>query len=96
MTPDAFVSGPEKHLVTHDRPAGIAAELIEPERRRRQSGGIALNRVGVQDVVTEEMEHVAVILVAPGLGDHLNRPTESPAVTHREVVGMDDELGDRV
>jgi uncharacterized protein (TIGR03083 family) len=77
-------------LVAHD------SELGAVERRARNSISIVEEEVGVQVVITQEFECVAMEIAASGFRHHVVNIPGAPAVLSREAVGLDLGFLDRI
>src|SRR5207245_6367471 len=79
-------------FVLRDRTAQVAAKLVEPQRR--VGGGEVV--LCVHGIVAEELEQVAVVGVAAGLGDHVDDVAGGASVFGRVSPGLDLEFLDAV
>ena len=87
-----MISHKEKRLVCPDRSAERATESVAFEGRDVLSEVVG----GVEGVVAEKFEDVAVELVLSGLDDLIHNPAGASTVFRAVVVGEDFEFFDRI
>src|SRR5207247_7738161 len=68
----SLVIAEEEPLVLEDGPADVAAELVALEGRQRTPGAVIEKIIRVEVAVTLEVIGYAVIIVAAGLGNHVD------------------------
>ena len=92
----AVIVEKEKQLVLADRPADIAAKLVEVIRLLDDAPRVVDERVGVHGLVAIEPEPAAVQLVGSGLGDHVDHTRAGAAGLGVVAAVVDLELLHRV
>jgi hypothetical protein len=90
---DPFVVGEKERALRDNRPADVAAELIEGERRHVANGR---ERPRIEAIVPYEIERRPAVSVGARLGDQLHDPAGSRARLGRVQCRADAELGDRL
>src|SRR5581483_3232276 len=94
--PDSLVIREEEQAVLENGTSKSAAELVLAKIGLGFSGGICKKLVRIERTVTEKFEQVAVKLVCPAAGLHIDHAAHRAPKLGREVAGGNLEFLDGV
>src|SRR5581483_4436125 len=92
--PRSLVIDKKEGVILFDRSAEGPSELVLTERRLTPSGIEVV--VGVQLVIAQEFENIAVVLVRAGFDRYIDSSSGAPSEFCGHGIGLHLEFGDRV
>src|SRR5579885_2884179 len=92
----AVVIEKEESFIPYNRPAQVAAELIEVVGALGSAAPVVFPRVRIESFIAEKFERRSVEVIRAGLGDHVDDAAAGAPDLGRIVIGIDLELLDGV
>ena len=93
---ETFVAEEEEGLVPLHRASDVSAVLILRECRTRNTSLVVEKRVGVENLVAEELIQAAVEGIGAGFCREIDRAAGQTAELGTQIVGLNPELLDRI